>query len=132
MFDYTPGIYAKGYISFPFRLSIHMFISFLCSFIHSFVPFHHVTSKFLGTVSLCNNVSPTTQQRASMFEPWVPKTVSFFAMTCGQGWGLRSKSRSIRQSLWLKFLIVTISLQPLSRKHLYLNHGYFRDSAFMP
>lgn len=113
-------------------LSVCPFICSFLFFVHSFVPFHHVTSKFLGTVSRSNNFSPTTQQRASMFEPWVPKTVSFYAMTCGQGWGLRSKSRSICQSLWLKFLIVTISLQPLSRKHLYLNHGYFRDSAFMP
>ena len=46
--------------------------------------------------------------------------------------GLRSKSRTQRQSIRLKLLKVTISLQPLSRKHSYLNHGYFRKSAFVP
>ena len=38
---------------------------------------------------------------------------------------------NLPQSFWLKFLLVSISLKPLSRKHSYLNHGYHIGSALM-
>ena len=40
-------------------------------------------------------------------------------------------SVTLRQMFWLKFLLVTLSLQPLGRMHSYLNHGYLRGSASM-
>ena len=85
------------------------------------VTFVEFTSKFLVKVSLSEYISLTTQQKAFIVEPWVPKRVIFHAMSFGPrvhalGWGLRSKSRTLLncvylpQSFWLKFLLVSISL----------------------
>ena len=41
------------------------------------------TSKFLVKVSLSEYISPTTHQKAFIFEPWVPERVSFYAMSFG-------------------------------------------------
>ena len=42
VYNYTPGIYAKGYIVFAFPF-VHSYVhSFVCSFVHSFVTFRHV------------------------------------------------------------------------------------------
>ena len=65
-FNYTPGIYADGYIvfAFPFvRSSVRMFVS---SFVRSFVEF---ASKFCVKVSQVVYISATTHQKAFIFGP---------------------------------------------------------------
>ena len=86
-YNYTPGIYAEGYIVFALtfvRSSVHMFVrSFVCSLLS--VTFVELTQKFLVKVSLSEYISLTTHQKAFIFEPWVPERVSFYAMTFGPG-----------------------------------------------
>ena len=41
------------------------------------------TSKFLVNVSLSEYISLNKHQKAFIFEPWVPETVSFYAMGFG-------------------------------------------------
>ena len=96
MANYTPGIYAEGYIVF----ALTFVCSFVCSFVRSLlsVTFVEFTSKFLVKVSLSEYISLTTHQKAFIFEPWVPERVSFYAMSSGPrvqapGSGQRSKSR---------------------------------------
>ena len=100
--DYTPGIYAAGYIVFALtfvRSSVRMFVrSFVRSFVRVFVrsllsvTFVEFTSKFLVKVSLSEYISLTTHQKAFILEPWVPERVSFYTMSfCPRvdapGWG---------------------------------------------
>ena len=75
--NYTPGIYAEGYIVLT--------LTFVCSFVRSLlsVTFVEFTSKFLVKVSLSEYISLTTHQKAFIFEPWVPERVSFYAMSFG-------------------------------------------------
>ena len=44
------------------------------------VTFVEFTSKFLVKVSLSEYISLTTNQKAFIFEPWVPERVSFYTM----------------------------------------------------
>ena len=100
--NYTPGIYAAGYIVFALtfvRSSVRMFVrSFVSSFVRVFVrsllsvTFVEFTSKFWVKVSLSEYISLTTNQKAFIFEPWVPERVSFYTMGfCPRvdalGWG---------------------------------------------
>ena len=71
--DYTPGIYAEGYIVFVFpfvRSYVRMFVR---SFVRSFVrtSFRHVefASKFCVKVSQVVYISLTTHQKAFIFGP---------------------------------------------------------------
>ena len=56
--------------------------SFVRVFVRSLlsVTFVEFTSKFLVKVSLSEYISLTTNQKAFIFEPWVPKRVSFYTM----------------------------------------------------
>ena len=96
--NYTPGIYAAGYIVFALtfvRSSVRMFVrSFVRVFVRSLlsVTFVEFTSKFLVKVSLSEYISLTTHRKAFIFEPWVPERVSFYTMSfCPRvdapGWG---------------------------------------------
>ena len=73
MANYTPGIYAEGYIVIAFP--------FVSSFVRSFVCYF--PSKFLVKVSLSEYISLTTYQKAFIFEPWVPERVIFYVMRFG-------------------------------------------------
>ena len=65
--NYTPGIYAEGFIVFA--------LTFVRSYVRSFVrsllsvTFVEFTSKFLVKVSLSEYISLTTHQKAFIFEP---------------------------------------------------------------
>ena len=66
LLDYTPGIYADGYIVFAFplvRSSVRMFVSL---FVRSFMEF---ASKFCVKVSQVVYISATTYQKAFIFGP---------------------------------------------------------------
>ena len=68
-FNYTPGIYADGYIvfAFPFvRSSVRMFVS---SFVRTSVTFVEFASKFCIKVSQVEYISATTYQKAFIFGP---------------------------------------------------------------
>ena len=75
--DYTPGIYAEGYIVFVFpfvRSYVRMFVrSFIRLFVRSFVrtSFRRVefASKFCVKVSQVVYISATTHQKAFIFGP---------------------------------------------------------------
>ena len=72
--NYTPGIYAAGYIVFALtfvRSSVRMFVRSCVRSLLS-VTFVEFTSKFLVKVSLSEYISLTTHQKAFIFEPWVP------------------------------------------------------------
>ena len=71
---YTPGIYI-----------VFVLHPFVCSYVRSLlsVTFIEFTSKFLVKVSLSEYISLTTQQKAFIFEPWVPERVIFHAMSFG-------------------------------------------------
>ena len=91
---YTPGIYAAGYIVFALtfvRSSVRMFVRVFVRSLLS-VTFVEFTSKFLVKVSLSEYISLTTNQKAFIFEPWVPERVSFYTMgfcprVDAPGWG---------------------------------------------
>ena len=51
MFNYTPGIYAEGYIVFVFPFVCSYVRSFVCSFVRSFV-----RSYFLPSRGICVKV----------------------------------------------------------------------------
>ena len=84
---------------YSFRLDVCPFVrsyvrSFVCSFVRSLlsVTFVEFTSKFLVKVSLSECISLTTNQKAFIFEPWVPERVSFYTMSIcfrvdAPGWG---------------------------------------------
>ena len=71
---------------YSFRLSVRLFV---CLFVHSFIrsllsiTFIEFTSKFLVKVSLSEDISLTTHQKAFIFGPWVPERVIFYAMSFG-------------------------------------------------
>ena len=80
---------------YSFRLDV---CPFVCSFVRVFVrsllsvTFVEFTSKFLVKVSLSEYISLTTNQKAFIFEPWVPERVSFYTMgfcprVDAPGWG---------------------------------------------
>ena len=96
--NYTPGIYAAGYIVFALTFVRSYVRSLVRSFVRVFVrsllsvTFVEFTSKFLVKVSLSEYISLTTHQKAFIFEPWVPERVSFYTMSfCPRvdapGWG---------------------------------------------
>ena len=92
--NYTPGIYAAGYIVFALTFVRSYVRSFVRVFVRSLlsVTFVEFTSKFLVKVSLSEYISLTTHQKAFIFEPWVPERVSFYIMSfCPRvdapGWG---------------------------------------------
>ena len=73
----------RGILFSPFRLYVHLFRP---------VTFVESTSMFMVKVSLSEDISLTTHQKAFIFEPWVPETVIFYAMSFGPrvhapGWG---------------------------------------------
>ena len=57
---------------------VRLFIRSLLS-----VTFVEFTSKFLVKVSLSEYISLTTDQKALIFEPWVPERAIFYAMSFG-------------------------------------------------
>ena len=68
-FNYTPGIYADGYIVFAFPFvcsSVRMFVS---SFVRTSVTFVEFASKFCIKVSQVEYISATTYQKAFIFGP---------------------------------------------------------------
>ena len=83
--NYTPGIYAEGYIVFAFPFVRSYVRSLACSFVCSLlsVTFVEFTSKFLVEVSLSEYISLITPQKAFIFEPWVPERVIFYTMSFG-------------------------------------------------
>ena len=67
---------------YSFCLSVCLFVcSFVCSLLS--VTFVEFTSKFLVKVSLSEYISLTADQKAFIFEPWVPERVIFYAMSFG-------------------------------------------------
>ena len=67
---------------------------FVRSFVRSLlsIMFVEFALKFFVNVSLSEYISLTTQQKAFIFEPWVPERVIFYAMSFGPrvhalGWG---------------------------------------------
>ena len=84
---------------------VHVFVRSLVS-----VTFVEFTSKFLVKVSLSEYISLTTHQKAFIYEPWVPERVIFHAMSFGprvhaQGWGQRSKSRTLLKCVFYKCVL---------------------------
>ena len=66
MHNYTPGIYAEGYIVFVFPF-VH---SSVCMFVHSyFGPFVEYASKFCIKVSQVVYISATIYQKTFIFDP---------------------------------------------------------------
>ena len=67
--NYTPGIYADGYIVFVFPFVRSYVRSFVCSFVRT--SFRHVefASKFCVKVSQVVYISATTHQKAFIFGP---------------------------------------------------------------
>ena len=76
---------------YSFRLDIRMFVRLFVRSLLS-VTFVEFTSKFVVKVSLSENISLTTHQKAFIFEVWVPERISFYAMgfcprVDAPGWG---------------------------------------------
>ena len=75
--NYTPGIYAEGYIVFVFpfvRSYVRMFVrsfvrSFVCSFVRTSFRRVEFASKFCVKVSQVVYISATTHQKAFIFGP---------------------------------------------------------------
>ena len=69
--NYTPGIYAAGYIVFALTFVRSYVRSFVRVFVRSLlsVTFVEFTSKFLVKVSLSEYISLTIHQKAFIFEP---------------------------------------------------------------
>ena len=66
MYDYTPGMYAEGYIVFAFP-SVR---SYVRSFVRSyFRPVRGITSNFYVQATRVAYISPTTHQKAFIFGP---------------------------------------------------------------
>ena len=83
---------------YSFRLSVRPFVcSFVRLFVRSFVrsllsvTFVEFTSKFLVKVSVSEYISLTTNQKAFIFEPWVPERVILYALSFVSGVGLKVK-----------------------------------------
>ena len=85
--NYTPDIYAEGYIAFALTFVRSYVRSLVRVFVRSLlsVTFVEFTTKFLVKVSLSEYISLTKHQKAFIFEPWVPERVSFYAMNFGPG-----------------------------------------------
>ena len=64
-FNYTPGIYAEGYIVFVFPF-VRLYVR---SFVRTFVTFVEFASKFCVKVSQVVYISATTYQKAFIFGP---------------------------------------------------------------
>ena len=97
LINYTPSIYAEGYIVFAFP-----FVRSLRSWnLPQRFPQKCVKDSQVGYIS-------RTNQKAFIFGPWVVWKVCFLSMSfCPRvhapGWGWRSKSRSHLESVFLLF-----------------------------
>ena len=68
-YNYTPGIYADGYIVFVFPFVRSSVCMFVCLFVRTSVTFVEFASKFCVKVSQVVYISATTYQKAFIFGP---------------------------------------------------------------